>query len=97
MPAVPVLSARDLGFRHGRGSWLFDGLTLGVAPGELLRVRGGNGAGKSTLLRVLAGAVAHLPQQTGDLPAVGARRLVELLSRRSGRWRPGGRSADPFW
>ncbi|WP_216870486.1 ABC transporter ATP-binding protein [Modestobacter excelsi] len=98
MPAVPVLSARDLGFRYGRGRWLFDGLTLDVAPGQLLRVRGGNGAGKSTLLRVLAGAVAprrgrvhragpvaHLPQQTGDLPAVGARRLVSLV---------GGAAAD---
>jgi ABC-type transport system involved in cytochrome c biogenesis ATPase subunit len=89
----PALSADRVSHRHGRGPWLFEDLSLRVRPGELLRVRGGNGAGKSTLLRLLAGTVeprrgsvhrsgpvAHLPQQTGDLPAVDARRLVALVS-----------------
>jgi ABC-type Mn2+/Zn2+ transport system ATPase subunit len=79
--------------RYGRGPWLLEDLSLDVPAGGLLRVRGGNGAGKSTLLRLLAGSatprrgsvhrsgpVAYLPQQTADLPAIGAERLVALLS-----------------
>ena len=34
---------------------LFDGISLVVAPGDLVEVRGANGTGKSTLLRCLAG------------------------------------------
>jgi heme exporter protein A len=92
----PALSADRLGYRYGRRPWLFEDLSLTVGAGGLLRVRGGNGAGKSTLLRVLAGTVAprrgsvhrsgpvaHLPQQSGDLPAIDARRLVALLAGRA--------------
>ena len=39
-----------------RGSrQLFSSLTMGVKPGDLLRVRGANGAGKTSLLRMLCG------------------------------------------
>jgi heme exporter protein A len=34
---------------------LFTGVSLSVAPGESLVLRGSNGAGKTTLLRILAG------------------------------------------
>ena len=34
---------------------LFNGLSLVVKPGQLLRVRGANGAGKTSLLRMLCG------------------------------------------
>lgn len=37
------------------GRTLFAGLSFGLAPGELLVVRGRNGAGKSSLLRAIAG------------------------------------------
>jgi len=37
---------------------LFTELSLAVAPGALLHVRGANGAGKTSLLRVLCGATA---------------------------------------
>jgi ABC-type transport system involved in cytochrome c biogenesis ATPase subunit len=93
VPGPPALSAEGLSFRYGRGAWLLESLSLTVPAGGLLRVRGGNGTGKSTLLRLLAGSVAprrgtvhragpvaYLPQQTGNLPAIGAGRLVSLIS-----------------
>ena len=40
------------------GKRLFGPLSSGIAPGELLWVRGENGAGKTSLLRILAGLMA---------------------------------------
>jgi heme exporter protein A len=49
------LEAQDLELWRGDRR-LFTGLSLAVAPGALLHVRGANGAGKTSLLRVLCGA-----------------------------------------
>jgi len=86
------LTAESLWWRYRRGPWVLRDLSVDVAPGQLLRVRGGNGRGKSTLLRLLAGVVvppkgrigtpgraAYLPQLARDLPAVRAGRLSALL------------------
>ena len=86
------LTADGVWWRYRRGPWVLRDLSLHVAPGRLLRVRGGNGRGKSTLLRLLAGVVvpprgqvrapgrvAYLPQLARDLPAVSAGRLSALL------------------
>jgi ABC-type transport system involved in cytochrome c biogenesis ATPase subunit len=91
-PAPPALDARGVGWRYPRSPWLLRDLSLSVAPGELLRVRGGNGSGKSTLLRLLAGCTAprrgwiraagrvgYLPQSLGELPPTRADRLLALL------------------
>jgi len=49
-----MLEAAAITRRVGTAT-LLDGVTLGVAPGELLGIVGPNGAGKSSFLRVLAG------------------------------------------
>jgi ABC-type transport system involved in cytochrome c biogenesis ATPase subunit len=91
-PAASSLTADGVWWRYRRGPWVLRDLSFEVAPGELLRVRGGNGRGKSTLLTLLAGVVvpsrgrvrtpgrvAYLPQLARDLPAVSAGRLSALL------------------
>jgi ABC-type transport system involved in cytochrome c biogenesis ATPase subunit len=90
-----ALTAERVWWRYRHGPWLLRELSVEVAPGELLRVRGGNGAGKSTLLRLLAGCAVpdrgtvrtagrtgYLPQLARGLPPVPAVRLLELLSGR---------------
>lgn len=52
--AEPHLAARALACRRG-GRLLFDGLDVGLRPGELVWLRGRNGRGKTSLMRVLAG------------------------------------------
>lgn len=48
-----VLECESLGKRFG-ARWVFRGLSVQVAQGTVLTLRGGNGSGKSTLLRLIA-------------------------------------------
>ena len=51
---VRLLTASGLGILRG-DRVLFEGVSLDVAPGDAVVLRGANGAGKTTMLRVLAG------------------------------------------
>ncbi|PHP51977.1 ABC transporter ATP-binding protein [Actinomyces ruminis] len=50
-----MLDATGLGFRYGRGEWIFRGVDLQVEAGEVLAVLGPNARGKTTLVTCLAG------------------------------------------
>ncbi|HEX4767887.1 MAG TPA: ABC transporter ATP-binding protein [Lichenihabitans sp.] len=59
MSAVdPVLSGRDIVAGYSREVDILRGVTIDVAPGEIVTVVGPNGAGKSTLLKALVGLVS---------------------------------------
>jgi thiol reductant ABC exporter CydD subunit len=74
-PAASGLSVQGLTVaRPGRAEPVLDGLSLSVAPGEVLAVTGPSGCGKSTLLGVLLGLVAP----DGGSVSVGGLALSEL-------------------
>src|ERR687885_388868 len=49
-----AIEVRDLLKIYGGGTRAVDGITFGVAPGELFGLLGPNGAGKTTTIRILA-------------------------------------------
>src|SRR5688572_6070654 len=89
-----TLIARDLHKAHGAAT-ILAGVTVTVAPGDVLGVVGPNGAGKSTLLRLLAGldrpdrgvvqltagTAGYLPQEPDRAPG---ETLEHYLARRTG-------------
>jgi ATPase subunit of ABC transporter with duplicated ATPase domains len=89
-----TLIARELRKAHGAAT-ILAGVSVTVAPGDVLGVVGPNGAGKSTLLRLLAGidrpdrgtvrltagAAGYLPQEPDRAPG---ERLHDYLARRTG-------------
>jgi len=54
--SAPILEVKDLHVSYGKVGALH-GVSLSVAPGQIVTVIGPNGAGKSTLLNALAGAL----------------------------------------
>jgi phospholipid/cholesterol/gamma-HCH transport system ATP-binding protein len=51
---TPAVSIRDLSTRFGE-VWIHRGVTLDIAPGEMVSLVGGSGSGKTTLLRQMIG------------------------------------------
>lgn len=60
-PAVPapVLAARGLGLHSRSTGWVFRGLDLEIAPGELVAVTAAPGGGRTSALLSLAGRFRH--------------------------------------
>lgn len=55
-PGRPAIEIRNLWFRYASDRpWVFEGLDLRVAPGELLHLNGASGFGKTTLLKLVSG------------------------------------------
>jgi NitT/TauT family transport system ATP-binding protein len=77
---APAIEARDLRLAFGETEVL-DGLSLAVAPGEIVAVVGPSGCGKSTLLSVLAGLIEPDEGEVAvdgraDAPRLGALTLM---------------------
>lgn len=84
-----MLSLDSVSVRKGTAT-LLDGLSLEVAPGEVVAIVGPNGAGKTTALRVIAGeeapteGAAHLDRQPlAALPADALARRRAVLPQQS--------------
>ena len=97
-----TLIARDLHKAHGAAT-ILAGVSVTVAPGDVLGVVGPNGAGKSTLLRLLAGldrpdrgSVRLTAGTAGYLPQEPDRAPGERLQTTS-RGAPGSPRAAPAW
>ncbi|MEP9350925.1 ABC transporter ATP-binding protein [Xanthobacter sp. KR7-225] len=69
-----LLEAEDLTAAYGRAQVLF-GVSLAVAPGEVLALVGRNGAGKSTTLKALMGLVP-----AGGAVRLGGRDIARLAT-----------------
>ena len=53
---MSILSTEQLGHSFN-DTWLFQGLTFGLAKGQRVALVGPNGAGKSTLMKIMAGKI----------------------------------------
>ena len=80
----PALQATDVSKRYA-GTRVLDGVSLGVAPGEIHALLGGNGSGKSTLIKILAGVVRADRGTIACGPVrVAANAMTPTLARRAG-------------
>lgn len=71
MPFEMSISLEDVAVRRA-GRLIVDGVSMALAPGDAVMIRGGNGSGKTSLLRAIAG----LAQHDGDITF---RRDIQVL------------------
>jgi branched-chain amino acid transport system ATP-binding protein len=93
MPLEPLLRLDGVSAAY-RGLKALQGVSLAVAPGEIVAVVGANGAGKSTLLRAIAGQVATEGIISFDGQSL-ARVAPHLITRRGVGLVPEGRRLFP--
>jgi branched-chain amino acid transport system ATP-binding protein len=88
---MSLLAVEGIAVRYGRLTAL-RGVSLSMAPGEILFVTGPNGAGKSTLLKAIAGVV---PPVSGTIAFAGTTNGAagpEVIARRGFSLVPEGRN-----
>jgi heme exporter protein A len=92
-----ALSAQNLCCRRG-DRWLFHGLNLAMAPGEVLHLTGPNGAGKTSLMRMLAGLLRPSPMLDGQIGTIAWQDTIAMLDERPAldMAQPLGKALD-FW
>ncbi len=80
-PIEPLLNVKDLVVRYDAAQALH-GISLHVAPREIVAVVGANGAGKTTLLRAISGLVraaeGQIEFRNADVTKLPVHRIVEL-------------------
>ncbi len=67
-PPAPLLTVRDVRAGYVEGADILQGISLAIAPGELVAIVGANGAGKSTLAKTIFGLV---PVRSGQITFAG--------------------------
>jgi len=72
-----LLAIEGVSFRYGHAPPLFQRITLGIAPGEMVGLLGPNGSGKTTLLKLATGVLT--PQEGRVL--LGGHDLLHLRRR----------------
>jgi len=85
-PAIPIIDAQDLTRVYPLGNTEVTGLdrvSLAIAPGELVVLKGNSGSGKSTLLSLLAG----LDEPSAGTLQVAGYDLLSLTEGRKNRYR----------
>ena len=83
-----LLELRDLSFGYDKGGpALFEGLSLVVATGEFLIIKGASGSGKSTLLRLIcrlntpcSGSILFKGRNTANIPPPELRSKVTYVA-----------------